>query len=84
VESEMRDGKLIIHNYGAGGVGFQASWYVHAVFWILSAILIYFLQGVWRNMPPIYFPKEHGCRQKGQIMMIDILVFDAEATDGMI
>jgi D-amino-acid oxidase len=22
------DGKLVIHNYGAGGVGFQASWYV--------------------------------------------------------
>ncbi|SCV57853.1 related to D-amino-acid oxidase [Fusarium fujikuroi] len=26
VESEIRDGKMIIHNYGAGGVGFQASW----------------------------------------------------------
>ncbi|USP79390.1 D-amino-acid oxidase [Curvularia clavata] len=26
VESEMLDGKLVIHNYGAGGVGFQASW----------------------------------------------------------
>ncbi|KAF2998795.1 hypothetical protein E8E13_000619 [Curvularia kusanoi] len=26
VESEMRNGKLVIHNYGAGGVGFQASW----------------------------------------------------------
>ncbi|CAI6270362.1 unnamed protein product [Periconia digitata] len=26
VEPELRDGKLVIHNYGAGGVGFQASW----------------------------------------------------------
>ncbi|RSM12378.1 hypothetical protein CEP52_002560 [Fusarium oligoseptatum] len=26
VESETLDGKLVIHNYGAGGVGFQASW----------------------------------------------------------
>ncbi|PVH94774.1 FAD dependent oxidoreductase [Periconia macrospinosa] len=26
VESEIRAGKQVIHNYGAGGVGFQASW----------------------------------------------------------
>ncbi|KAL1861098.1 hypothetical protein Plec18170_001613 [Paecilomyces lecythidis] len=26
VECETMDGKLVIHNYGAGGTGFQASW----------------------------------------------------------
>ena len=26
IEAEHIDNKLIIHNYGAGGTGFQASW----------------------------------------------------------
>jgi hypothetical protein len=26
VEAEIIGGKLVIHNYGAGGTGFQASW----------------------------------------------------------
>lgn len=26
IEAERIDGKLVIHNYGAGGTGFQAGW----------------------------------------------------------
>jgi hypothetical protein len=28
IEREKRGGKWLIHNYGAGGTGYQASWYV--------------------------------------------------------
>src|SRR4051812_24562902 len=28
VESEQRKGVQLIHNYGAGGAGYQSSWYV--------------------------------------------------------
>ena len=27
IEAEIVNGKKIIHNYGAGGTGYQASWY---------------------------------------------------------
>jgi D-amino-acid oxidase len=26
IEAEKIEGRLVIHNYGAGGTGFQASW----------------------------------------------------------
>lgn len=31
IEKEKLNGKVVVHNYGAGGAGYQASWYVHFI-----------------------------------------------------
>lgn len=61
----MRDGKVVVHNYGAGGVGFQASWCVQLIHLNFTKVLTHFLVGVWRDMPLIYFLEEHECRGWG-------------------